>query len=84
MRLVNCSGAPVAADVAANRLRSAGFTVIRGGSGNVIANTTVISTTNNGAIVSKLSNIPFRHSLSIARDGAADCDGVIMLGKDFQ
>ena len=57
---------------------------IRGGSGNVIANTTVISTTNNGAIVSKLSNIPFRHSLSIARDGAADCDGVIMLGKDFQ
>lgn len=84
VRLVNCSGAPVAADVAANRLRSAGFTVIRGGSGNVIANTTVISTTNNGAIVSKLSNIPFRHSLSIARDGAADCDGVIMLGKDFQ
>lgn len=84
VRVVNCSGAAAAGDIAANRLRSAGFTVIRGGSGNPIAETIVISTTNNGAVVSKLSNIPFTHNLRITRDGAADCDGVVMLGKNFK
>lgn len=84
VRVVNCSGAPAAGDVAASRLRSAGFTVIRGGSGEVIAETTVISTTNNGAVVSKLANVPFAHSMRITRDGAADCDGVIMIGKNFK
>lgn len=84
VRVVNCSGAPAAGDVAASRLRSAGFTVIRGGSGEVIAETTVISTTNNGAVVSKLANIPFAHTMRITRDGAADCDGVVMLGKNFR
>lgn len=84
VRVVNCSGTVAAGDIAANRLRSAGFTVIRGGSGNVIDETTVISTTNNGVIVSKLSNIPFAHSLRITKDGAADCDGVVMLGKNFK
>ena len=84
VRVVNCSGAPAAGDVAASRLRSAGFTVIRGGSGEVIAETTVISTTNNGAVVSKLANIPFPHSMRITRDGAADCDGVVMIGKNFK
>ncbi len=84
VRVVNCSGAPAAGDVAAYRLRSAGFTVIRGGSGEIIAETTVISTTNNGAIVSKLSNVPFAHTMRITRDGAADCDGVVMIGKNFR
>lgn len=84
VRLVNCSGSASAGDAAAARLSSAGFTVIRGGSGEVIENTTVISTTNNGAVVSRLSNIPFPHKMRITRDGAADCDGVVMLGKDFQ
>lgn len=84
VRVVNCSGAPAAGDVAAYRLRSAGFTVIRGGSGEIIEETTVISTTNNGAVVSKLANIPFAHSMRITRDGAADCDGVVMIGKNFR
>lgn len=84
MRLVNCSGNPGAADTAAAMLRNAGFTVVGGGSGEVMENTTVISTTNNGAVVSRLSNVPFAHKMRISRDGAADCDGVIMLGKDFQ
>lgn len=84
VRVVNCSGAPAAGDIAASRLRSAGFTVIRGGSGEVIPTTTVISTTNNGGVVSKLANIPFAHTMRITRDGAADCDGVIMIGKNFK
>ena len=84
VRLVNCSGSKSAAADAAARLRSAGFEVISGGSGEVIAQTTVISTTNNGAVVSRLSNVPFAHKMRISRDGAADCDGVVMLGADFK
>ena len=84
VRLVNCSGSKSAGADAAARLRSAGFEVISGGSGEVIAETTVISTTNNGAVVSRLSNVPFTHKMRISRDGAADCDGVVMLGADYK
>lgn len=84
VRLVNCSGSKSAGAEAAARLRSAGFEVVSGGSGEVIAETTVISTTNNGAVVNRLSNVPFAHKMRISRDGAADCDGVVMLGADFK
>lgn len=84
VRLVNCSGDKNAAAAATAQLQSAGFTVISGGSGEVMENTTVISTTNNGAVVSRLSNVPFTHKMRISRDGAKDCSGVIMLGKDFK
>ena len=84
VRLVNCSGSKSAGADAAARLRSAGFEVVSGGSGEIIAETTVISTTNNGAVVNRLSNVPFAHKMRISRDGAADCDGVVMLGADFK
>ena len=84
VRLVNCSGSKTAGADAAARLRNAGFEVISGGSGEIIANTVVVSTTNNGAVVNRLSNVPFAHQMRISRDGAADCDGVIMLGSDFK
>ncbi len=84
VRLVNCSGNDGAAASAAAALRSAGFTVISGGSGEPIAETTVISTTNNGAVINRLSAIPFAHKMRVTRDGAADCDGVVMLGRDYK
>ena len=84
VRLVNCSGSKSAGADAAARLRSAGFEVVSGGRGEVIAETTVISTTNNGAVVNRLSNVPFAHKMRISRDGAADCDGVVMLGADYK
>ncbi len=84
VRLVNCSGSKTAGQTAAMRLRNAGFTVISGGSGELQATTIVIATTNNGAVVGRLSKVPFSHNLRITRDGAADCDGVIMLGADFK
>ena len=85
VRVVNCSGRSSAGTEAITRLRAAGFVVQNGGTGSGIASvTTVTSTTANGAVVNKLSSVPFAHSLRIARDGAADCDGVIVLGKDFQ
>lgn len=84
VRLVNCSGSKTAGADAAARLRNAGFEVISGGSGEIIGNTVVVSTTNNGAVVNRLSNVPFAHQMRISRDGAADCDGVVMLGADFK
>lgn len=84
VRLVNCSGSKTAGANAIAKLQAAGFTVINGGSGELMAQTTVISTTNNGAVVGRLSTVPFAHKLRISRDGAADCDGVVMLGADYK
>ena len=84
VRLVNCSGSKSAGASAISKLKAAGFTVINGGSGELMAQTTVISTTNNGAVVGRLSQVPFAHKLRISRDGAADCDGVVMLGADYK
>lgn len=84
VRLVNCSGSKSAGAEAIARLRAAGFMVINGGSGELQATTTVISTTNNGAVVSRLATVPFAHKLRISKDGAADCDGLVMLGADFK
>ncbi|WP_299446150.1 LCP family protein [uncultured Phascolarctobacterium sp.] len=84
VRLVNCSGSKTAGADAISRLQNAGFTVINGGSGELIAQTTVISTTNNGAVIGRLSQVPFAHKLRVSRDGAADCGGVIMLGADYK
>lgn len=84
VRVVNCSGSKTAGAEAIKRLKSAGFKVINGGSGELISQTTVISATNNGAVVGRLSGVPFAHKLRISRDGAADCDGLVMLGADFK
>ena len=84
VRLVNCSGSKSAGASAISKLKAAGFTVINGGSGELMAQTTVISTTNNGTVVGRLSQVPFAHKLRISRDGAADCDGVVMLGADYK
>ena len=84
VRHVNCSGSKTAGANAIAKLQAAGFTVINGGSGELMAQTTIISTTNNGAVVGRLSTVPFAHKLRISRDGAADCDGVVMLGADYK
>lgn len=84
VRLVNCSGNKSAGAEAISRLQQAGFTVLNGGSGEKIAQTVVISTTNNGAVISRLGAIPFAHRTRISRDGASDCDALIMLGEDYK
>lgn len=83
VQLINCSGREDAIKAATAQLKAAGFTVVNGGSGDVIAETKVVSNTNNGAVISRLSNIPFAHKMSIIRDGNKDIDGVIMLGQDY-
>lgn len=84
VRLINCSGDDGIYAEAAARLRSAGFTVIDGGTGDIASQTTVIAKTNNGAVVNKLAGVPFPHALSIDRDDNTDIAGVVILGKDFK
>ena len=83
VKLINCSGNKDAAQSAKARLQAAGFTVVSGGNGDIIAETKVVSNTNNGAVISRLSNIPFTHKISITRDGDKRYDGVIYLGRNY-
>ena len=84
VKLINCSGKEDSVQSAKARLQAAGFTVISGGSGDVIAETKIVSNTNNGAVISKLSNVPFAHKMSVTRDGDKSCDGIILLGEDYR
>ncbi len=84
VRLINCSGNEKAYSAACAFLEDAGFTVINGGSGDVAEKTSVTALTNDGAIVNKLSGVPFRHGMRISRDADSDVDGVVILGRDFQ
>ena len=84
VKLIDCSGKKDAMQSAKVRLQAAGFTVINGGSGEEIAATKIVSNTNNGAVISRLSNVPFAHKMSITRDGDKSCDGTVYLGKDYQ
>lgn len=85
VRLVNCSGRGEDTwKAAASSLMKAGFSVLNGGSGERIANTVAIATTNDGAVISQLARIPFKHSIRVTRDSTSNCDAVIMLGEDFR
>lgn len=84
VKLINCSGKKDAMESAKARLQAAGFTVINGGTGEVISATKIVSNTNNGAVISRLSNVPFNHKMSVTRDGDKSYDGTVYLGKDYQ
>lgn len=83
VKVVDCSGKGAGSDVAA-RLAAMGFDVIDGGSDPERAQTTVVSTTSNGRVVSKLSTVPFPYTLRILRADDAAYDAVIFIGKDYQ
>lgn len=84
VKLIDCSGKKDAMESAKARLQAAGFTVINGGTGEVISATRIVSNTNNGAVISRLSNVPFAHKMSVTRDGDKSYDGTVYLGKDYQ
>ncbi|WP_455655198.1 LCP family glycopolymer transferase [Phascolarctobacterium sp.] len=83
VKVVDCSGKGAGSDAAA-RLAAMGFEVIDGGSDPERAQTTVVSTTSNGRVVSKLSTVPFPYTLRILRADDAAYDAVIFIGKDYQ
>lgn len=83
VKLIDCSGKKDAMESAKARLQAAGFNVINGGTGEVISATRIVSNTNNGAVISRLSNVPFAHKMSVTRDGDKSYDGTVYLGKDY-
>ncbi len=82
--LINRSGSSTDGANARARLENAGFTVIDGGSGAAENETVVIATTNNGAVVARLTKIPFPHKTRIDKDSSADYVGIVILGRDFK
>lgn len=83
VKVVDCSGRGAGSD-AASRLAAAGFDVADGGTDPVREQTTVVSTTSNGRVVSGLTAVPFQHDMRILRADNADYDAVIFIGKDYQ
>lgn len=83
VKVVDCSGRGAGSDAMA-RLAADGFAVTDGGSDPVREQTTVVATTSDGRVVSRLSSVPFPYSLRILRADDAAYDAVIFIGKDYQ
>ena len=84
VKLINCSGDPEKAQLATAQLTSAGFQVIDGGEDDKIRKTVVVSTTNDGAVIARLDQVPFKHRMKINRKSKQDYHGIVLLGKDFK
>ncbi len=82
--VINCSGDPAKAASARERLSNMGMSVTDGGSGNLREETLVVSTTTSGRVVTRLTEAPFVHGMSISRNPGADYDGIVYVGKDYK
>ena len=60
VQVINCSGKPEYTDKVVSLARNAGLVVTGTGSGEIIANTQVVSSSSAGTIISKLADLPFR------------------------
>ena len=82
--VIDCSGDPAKAASARERLAGLGMSVTDGGSGNVREETLIVSTTTSGRVVTRLTEAPFIHGMSISRKDGADYDGIVYVGKDYK
>ncbi len=83
VQIINCSGKPEYTDKVASLARNAGLVVAGTGSGEVIANTQVVSSSSAGTIISKLADLPFRYALRVVSNPNAGVEGTIYIGEDF-
>ena len=70
--VIDCSGDPAKAASARERLSNLGMSVTNGGSGNVREETLIVSTTTSGRVVTRLTEAPFVHGMSISRKDLAN------------
>lgn len=82
--VIDCSGDPAKAASARERLAGMGMSVTDGGSGNAREETLIVSTTTSGRVVTRLTEAPFVHGMSISRNPGADFDGIVYVGKDYK
>jgi polyisoprenyl-teichoic acid--peptidoglycan teichoic acid transferase len=83
VQIINCSGKPEYTEKVASFARNAGLAVVGTGSGEIIANTQVVSSSSAGPIISKLAGLPFRYALRIVSNPNAGVEGTIYIGEDF-
>lgn len=82
--VIDCSGDLAKAASARERLSNMGMSVTDGGSGNLREETLIVSTTTSGRVVTRLTEAPFVHGMSISRKDGADYDGIVYVGKDYK
>ena len=83
VQIINCSGHPEYTDKVAGLARKAGFVVVGTVSGEVRADTQVVSSSSAGSTISKLASLPFRYVLRIVDNPNAGVEGTIYIGEDF-
>ncbi len=82
--VIDCSGDPAKAASAREHLVNMGISVTDGGSGNLREETLIVSTTTSGRVITRLTEAPFVHGMSISRKEGADYDGIVYVGKDYK
>ena len=83
VQIINCSSHPEYGDKVASLARGAGFVVVGISTGEVRADTQVVSTSAAGSTISKLASLPFGYVLRIVENANAGVEGTIYIGEDF-
>lgn len=83
--VVNASGNSAAGAKMAAILKGQGFEVVGVSTSTTVANDTiVVSYTTNGAVVNKLTGLPFKYVLQITRDDNRPTQAAVLIGKDYK
>jgi len=84
VEVVNASGIPDAGDKIASMLRAQGIEVTGVNSvSSAYKNSTIITSTTDSRVVSKLSGLPFKYSMNVTTDDSKSTDAVVVIGKDY-
>jgi polyisoprenyl-teichoic acid--peptidoglycan teichoic acid transferase len=83
VQIINCSGKTEYTEKVASFARDAGLVVVGTGSGEIIANTQVVSSSAAGSTISKLAGLPFRYALRVVSNPNSGVEGTIYIGEDF-
>jgi hypothetical protein len=81
--VVNCSGDPASGKKMEALLQNNGVTVTEVSNGHAQNQSSIISNTYDGWVLSRLAALPFRYSLKLAKNSDAAVEAVIYVGKDF-
>ena len=84
VQIINCSGHPEYGEKVAALAKGAGFVVVGTGTGEVRADTQVVSSSAAGSTISKLASLPFSYVLRIVENPNSGVDGSIYIGEDFR
>lgn len=83
--VINASGTPALGAKMADILKARGFEVTAvTASATPVNNTVVVSYTTSGAVVNKLTGLPFKYVLQITRNDTQPTNAAVFIGKDYK